>query len=68
LNLLAETKQEIDSIDKEVEIELQKIKLKIAELQQEKEAQLSIYSGYCQLLGVPNEFEGDEPDDTVDDK
>ncbi|PIE01510.1 MAG: hypothetical protein CSA81_11305 [Acidobacteria bacterium] len=55
-----ETRAEIDLIDQEVEVELNKIKKKIAELQQAKEAQLSIYGGYCSLLGVPNDLEEDE--------
>ena len=56
-----ETRSEIELIDQEVEIELNKIKKKIAELQQAKEAQLTIYGGYCTLLGLPNDL--DEEDD-----
>ena len=55
--LRQETQAEIELIDQEVEAELNKIKKKIAELQQAKEAQLAIYGGYCALLGVPNDLE-----------
>jgi len=58
--LRAETRAEIELIDQEVEIELNKIKKKIAELQQAKEAQLTIYGGYCTLLGMPNDLEDED--------
>jgi hypothetical protein len=63
--LRTETRSEIEAIDQEVEVELNKIKKKIAELQQAKEAQLTIYGGYCTLLGLPNDL--DEGDDLEED-
>jgi len=61
--LKEETRAEIEQIDAEVEAELSKIKKRIAELQQAKEAQMSIYGGYCTLLGIPNDLEEDVEDE-----
>lgn len=63
--LLNDTREDIKSIDEEVEKILAEVKERLAEFQAEKEAQLVIYDGYCRLLGVPNEMaaEGDDDDD-----
>jgi len=61
-----DTRAEIELIDQEVEIELNKIKKKIADLQQAKEAQLTIYGGYCVLLGLPNELEEEELEEEME--
>lgn len=63
--LLQETREDIDHIDAEIEKELAAVKERLAGLQAEKKAQLSIYGGYCQLLGISNDLvdEGDDDDE-----
>jgi len=61
--LLNQTRDDINSIEGEIERELAAVKEKLAGLQTEKKAQLTIYGGYCQLLGMPNEFEADDEDE-----
>ena len=61
--LLDETRDEINSIESRIEEELAAIKERLASLQNEKKAQLTIYAGYCQLLGATNEFESEEDED-----
>jgi len=56
-NLMEETRKDIHRIEEEVERELAAIKERLAGLQSEKEAQLVIYAGYCQLLGVENDLD-----------
>lgn len=63
--LLDETRQDIRQVDEQVERELAEVKQRLAGMQSEKEAQLIIYEGYCQLLGVPNELT--EEDDELED-
>jgi len=62
-DLLNETKEDIQRIDGQIEKELAQIKERLAGLQNEKKAQLLIYSGYCQLLGIPNDLASEEEDD-----
>lgn len=61
--LLNETREDINRIESNIERELAEVKERLAVLQNEKKAQLTIYSGYCQLLGVPNDMEAEEEDD-----
>ena len=60
---LTDTREEIQSIEAEVERELAAVKERLAVLQGEKEGLLTIYEGYCRLLGVPNELAGDDEGD-----
>ena len=55
--LLQETRDEISRIESHIEQELAEVKERIANLHNEKKAQLAIFGGYCQLLGLPNEYE-----------
>ena len=64
--LLSDTKAEIQGLENQIEEELAAIKKRLAALKNEKEAQLVIYGGYCQLLGVANEFEAEEDDEDDD--
>lgn len=64
--LLDDTRSDINRIEEEIEHELAAIKERLAGLQNEKKAQLTIYGGYCQLLGIPNEFESDDDDEEED--
>jgi len=65
-SLLAETREEIAQIEEAIERELAEIKERLAKLQAEKKAQLTIYSGYCQLLGVPNEYEEESEEEPLE--
>ena len=61
--LMEDTRKDIQRIEEEVEKELAAVKERLAGLQGEKDAQMVIYAGYCQLLGVPNDLESDEDDE-----
>ncbi len=59
------TKQEISDLKDEVEVELSKVKDRIAELQHAINASKQMYSAACMRLGVPNDMDeedGDEAD------
>jgi len=62
-----DTREDIKTIDEQVERVLAEVKERLAGLQAEKEAQLVIYDGYCRLLGVENDLDADEADDDLDD-
>ena len=61
--LANDTREEIQGIEAEVERELAAVKERLAGLQSEKEGLMTIYEGYCNLLGVPNELAQDDEDD-----
>lgn len=61
--LLKETKDEIQRIEQQIEKELAAIKERLHVLQEEKKAQLTIYGGFCSLLGVPNDLEAEEEEE-----
>ncbi len=62
-NTLAVTKQEIADYDQQIEEELAKVKDRLAELQNDKEAALAMYDAACKRLGIPNELEDEDGDD-----
>ncbi len=64
--LMDETRDEINDIEREIERELAEVKERLAKLQAEKKAQLTIYSGYCQLLGLTNEFEDEAEEEPIE--
>ncbi|MCB1051323.1 MAG: hypothetical protein H6510_10650 [Acidobacteria bacterium] len=55
--LLKDTREDISRIESQIEKELAAVKERLHGLQEEKKAQLTIYSGYCALCGVENEFD-----------
>ncbi len=55
--LMNDTREDILRIEAQIDKELAEVKARLAGLQNEKKAQLTIYGGYCQLLDIPNEFE-----------
>jgi hypothetical protein len=61
--LMGDTRKDIQRIEEEVEKELAAVKERLADLQGEKDAQMVIYAGYCQLLGVPNDLDTDDDED-----
>lgn len=62
-NLLAETKEDLQRIEEQIEFELAQIKERLAGLQNDRKAQLTIYGGYCQLLGIENDLDTEEDED-----
>lgn len=66
-SLLKDTRDEITGIETEIERVLAEVKERLADLQNEKKAQITIYGGFCQLLGLPNDMEEAEDEDDEDD-
>ena len=54
-----EVKKQLDSIDSLVEQELQKVREKLAHLQESKKTLKMVYEGTARLLGIETEFEGE---------
>ncbi len=52
-----DVKRQLDGIDEQVERELQKVREKLAELQESKKSLKMIYEGMAQLLGIELEPE-----------
>ena len=65
--LLKDTRNEIEEIELKIEEELAEVKKRLAVLQNEKKAQLTVYGGFCQLLGVENDMEGEEDEEEDED-
>jgi hypothetical protein len=59
-NTLTVTKQEIADLDRQIEEELAKVKERLAELQNAKNAAKQIYDGACRILGIENDLEKEE--------
>ena len=59
-NTLQVTKQEISDLDRQIEEELAKVKERLADLQNAKNAAKQIYDGACKILGVENDMEKEE--------
>ncbi|HPL14945.1 MAG: hypothetical protein PHF93_03080 [Acidobacteriota bacterium] len=57
---LDDVKKQLDQLDEEVEIELQKVRLRLAELQESKKSLKKVYEGIANLLGIEMEKEADE--------
>lgn len=56
-----EVKRQLDSIDTQVEQELQKVREKLAQLQESKKTLKMVYEGTAKLLGIETELE-EEPE------
>ena len=54
------TKKNINDINSQIEEELANVKIRLAELQNSKNAAKQIYDGACKILGVDNDLEKDE--------
>jgi ribosomal protein L11 len=50
-------KEELEALDKEISIELAKVKDKLLELQQAKKAVKQIYDGACARMGIKSVLE-----------
>lgn len=54
------TRKQIDQLNGQIEEELSKVKERLAELQNAKNAAKQIYDGACRILGVENDLEKEE--------
>jgi len=58
-----EVKRQLDNLDEEVEKELQKVRKKLAELQESKKSLKMVYEGTAKLLGIELQSEDEEAGD-----
>ena len=58
------TRQQINDINGQIEEELAKVKERLAELQSAKNAAKQIYDGACKILGVENDLDRDDEEDS----
>jgi ElaB/YqjD/DUF883 family membrane-anchored ribosome-binding protein len=54
------TRKQVTDLNTQIEDELAKVKERLAELQNAKNAAKQIYDGACKILGVENDLEKDE--------
>jgi len=54
------TRKQINDLNGQIEEELAKVKERLAELQNAKNAAKQIYDGACKILGVENDLEKEE--------
>ena len=59
------TRRQINDINTQIEDELAKVKERLAELQNAKNAAKQIYDGACKILGIENDLEKDEDELTT---
>lgn len=57
---MEDVKKQMDSIDDQVEAELQKVREKLAELQEAKKNLRMVYEGTAKILGIEIEEEGED--------
>ena len=60
------TKKNINDINSQIEEELANVKIRLAELQNSKNAAKQIYDGACKLLGVENDLEKEDDSPSAD--
>lgn len=56
---LQQTKAEIQDLEGLIQVELGKVKEKIADLQNAQKAARQMYDAACQRLGIPNDLESE---------
>ena len=54
------TRKQIDDLNDQIEEELSKVKDRLAELKNAKDAAKQMYDGTCKILGVENDLEQEE--------
>jgi hypothetical protein len=54
------TRRQISDLNNQIEEELAKVKERLAELQNAKNAAKQIYDGACKILGVENDLEKED--------
>jgi hypothetical protein len=57
---LQQTKAEIQDLEGLIQVELGKVKEKIADLQNAQKAARQMYDAACQRLGIPNDLESED--------
>ena len=57
------TRKQIDELNVQIEEELSKVKERLAELQNAKNAAKQIYDGACKMLGIENDLEKEEEEE-----
>jgi hypothetical protein len=62
---MQEAKRQLEGVDALIEKELQKVREKLAELQESKKSFRMIYEGTAKLLGIESELETDEESSDV---
>lgn len=60
---MAEVKHQLEHLDEEVEKELQKVRKRLAELQDSKKSLKMVYEGTARLLGIELEAEAEAGDE-----
>jgi len=60
------TKKNINDINSQIEEELANVKIRLAELQNSKNAAKQIYDGACKMLGVDNDLEKEDDAHSTD--
>jgi replicative DNA helicase len=60
---MSEVKRQLDNLDDEVEKELQKVRRRLAELQESKKSLKMVYEGTAKLLGIEVESEEEDAGD-----
>lgn len=59
---LALAKQELESIDAEIESELEQVRARIGELREKREGPLKMYDAACTMLGIDNDLHNNGSD------
>jgi DNA repair exonuclease SbcCD ATPase subunit len=54
------TRKQINELNNQIEEELAKVKDRLAELKNSKDAAKQIYDGVCKILGVENDLENEK--------
>jgi hypothetical protein len=60
------TKKNINDINSQIEDELASVKIRLAELQNSKNAAKQIYDGACKMLGIENDLEKEDDSPSAD--
>jgi DnaJ-domain-containing protein 1 len=60
---MGEVKRQLENLDDEVEKELQKVRRRLAELQESKKSLKMVYEGTAKLLGIEVEADDDDAND-----
>jgi hypothetical protein len=60
------TRKNINDINGQIEDELANVKIRLAELQNSKNAAKQIYDGACKMLGVENDLEKEDDSPSAD--
>jgi hypothetical protein len=54
------TRRQINDLNDQIEQELSKVKDRLADLKNSKDAAKQIYDGVCKILGIENDLEKEE--------